>query len=97
MNAEIGGRLGILRFKRTTIAFTYAAKTASIQVGRDAASSRGRERMGKVSKPTPMRVAREFAKGAWVNMIAERYKVSEAHVESVLMDAMRKLLARRQR
>jgi len=53
--------------------------------------------MAKASKPTPMRVARDFAKGAWVNMIAERYKVSEAHVESVLMDAMRKLLARRPR
>ena len=45
-------------------------------------------------KPTPMNLAREFAKGKWVNMLSEKCNVSEAHVEAQLMKAVEKLLGR---
>lgn len=44
------------------------------------------------SNLTPSRAAELFARGKWVNMIAQKYGCSEAHVEGKLMEWVRKQL-----
>lgn len=36
-------------------------------------------------KPTPKNIGRKFARGYWVNMLAQEFEIDEAHVECQLM------------
>lgn len=40
--------------------------------------------------PGPKKIAAEFARGNWVGMLADKYKVNDAQIECALMDYIRK-------